>query len=123
MSETEPAQEEAPKAAESAQGVLPSEEEIREALKEVIDPEIGISIVDLGLIYDVLPDPESGHVQINMTLTSPGCPAGPELSSSVWMTVKRMDGVKDCDVKIVWSPRWDPQVHTSEEGRLYLGLW
>lgn len=104
-------------------GAMPSSEEIREAIKEVIDPEIGMNIVDLGLIYDVLPNPESGVVDVNMTLTSPGCPAGPEITSAVWMTVKRLPGVKDCEVKLVWSPRWDPQVHASEEARLYLGIW
>ena len=102
---------------------FPTPEEITEAIKEVIDPEIGINIVDLGLIYEVVPDPESGHVVVNMTLTSPGCPAGPELTSAVWMVVKRMEHVKDCDVKLIWSPRWDPQVHATEEGRMYLGLW
>lgn len=108
---------------EQAVATLPDAETIKEAIKEVIDPEIGINIVDLGLIYDVIPDTESGQVQVNMTLTSPGCPAGPELTSAVWMTVKRLEGVKDCDVKLVWTPRWDPQVHASEEGRMYLGLW
>jgi len=102
---------------------LPSSEDIRESIKEVIDPEIGINIVDLGLIYDVLPDEETRNVLVNMTLTSPGCPAGPELTSAVWMTVKRLPGVSDCEVKLVWSPRWDPHVHASEEGRMVLGLW
>ena len=104
-------------------GALPLAEDIREAIKEVIDPEIGMNIVDLGLIYDVIPHPETGMVDVNMTLTSPGCPVGPEITSAVWMTVKRMPGVKDCEVKLVWSPRWDPQVHASEEARLYLGIW
>lgn len=102
---------------------LPTPEVITEAIKEVIDPEIGINIVDLGLIYEVFPDPDTHHVTVNMTLTSPGCPAGPELTSAVWMTVKRLPGVADCDVKLIWSPRWDPQVHASEEGRMYLGIW
>lgn len=100
-----------------------SGEEIKEAIKEVIDPEIGLNIVDLGLIYEVIPNPQSGMVHVNMTLTSPGCPAGPEITSAVWMTVKRLPGVEDCEVKLVWSPRWDPAVHASEEGRLYLGIW
>lgn len=108
---------------EAAVSDLPSAEDIREAIKEVIDPEIGMNIVDLGLIYDVLPNVETGVVDVNMTLTSPGCPVGPEITSAVWMTVKRLPGVKDCEVKLVWSPRWDPSVHASEEARLYLGLW
>lgn len=102
---------------------VPSAEEIREALKEVIDPEIGINIVDLGLIYDVMPNDETGQVDVNMTLTSPGCPAGPEIKSAVWLTVKRIPGVKDCDVHLVWSPRWDPTEHASEEARMFLGIW
>lgn len=112
---------EAPKAA--ASGAMPDEEAIREALKDVIDPEIGINIVDLGLIYDVIPNEETRQVEVNMTLTSPGCPVGPELKSSVWLTVKRMDGVDDCEVNLVWKPRWDPSVHASEEAQMFLGIW
>ena len=106
-----------------ATGEMPSEEAIREALKDIIDPEIGINIVDLGLIYDVLPNEETRQVEVNMTLTSPGCPVGPELKSSVWLTVKRMDGVEDCEVNLVWKPRWDPSVHASEEAQMFLGIW
>lgn len=104
-------------------GQMPDPETIREAIKEVIDPEIGINIVDLGLIYDVIPNEETGVVDVNMTLTSPGCPAGPELKSAVWITVKRLEGVKDCEVNLVWKPRWDPTVHASEEARMFLGIW
>lgn len=107
----------------AASGEMPSEEAIREALKDVIDPEIGINIVDLGLIYDVIPNEETRQVEVNMTLTSPGCPVGPELKSSVWLTVKRMDGVEDCEVNLVWKPRWDPSVHASEEAQMFLGIW
>lgn len=114
-----PAESEAPKAT----GEMPNEEQIREALKDVIDPEIGINIEDLGLIYDVEPDPETRMVNVNMTLTSPGCPVGPELKSAVWLTVKRMDGVEDCEVNLVWKPRWDPSVHASEEAQMFLGIW
>lgn len=112
-----------PQTPEATATALPSPDTIKEAIKEVIDPEIGINIVDLGLIYDVIPNEDTGIVDVNMTLTSPGCPAGPEITSAVWMTVKRLPGVKDCEVKLVWSPRWDPQVHASEEARMYLGIW
>lgn len=108
---------------EAAAGGVPNEETIREALKDVIDPEIGINLVDLGLIYDVEPNPDTGHVHVNMTLTSPGCPVGPELKSAVWLTVKRLDGVTDCDVDVIWKPRWDPTVHASEEAKMFLGIW
>ncbi len=119
--EATPAQEKAEGG--TATGEMPSEEAIREALKDVIDPEIGINIVDLGLIYDVIPNEETRQVEVNMTLTSPGCPVGPELKSSVWLTVKRMDGVEDCEVNLVWKPRWDPSVHASEEAQMFLGIW
>lgn len=106
-----------------AEGAFPTQEEIREALKEVVDPEIGMNIVDLGLIYDVLPDPEARKVQVNMTLTSPGCPLGPEIKQAVWLTVKRLPQVEDCEVDLVWKPAWDPTVHASEEVRMALGIW
>ncbi len=102
---------------------FPGAEEIREALKEVIDPEIGMNIVDLGLIYEVLPNPEERSVQVNMTLTSPGCPLGPEITGAVYLTVKRIPGVQDCKVDLVWRPAWDPSVHASEEVRMALGIW
>ncbi len=102
---------------------MPEPEKIREAIKDVIDPEIGINIVDLGLIYDIRPNLETGVVDVDMTLTSPGCPAGPELKSAVWITVKRLNGVKDCEVNLVWKPRWDPSVHASEEAQMFLGIW
>ncbi|MEW6277531.1 MAG: metal-sulfur cluster assembly factor [Candidatus Eremiobacterota bacterium] len=112
--------------AEEPQAPLPegmaTAEQIREALREVIDPEIGLNIVDLGLIYEVLPRAD-GNVDVNMTLTSPGCPMGPEITSAVWMTVKRQPGVQECDVKLVWKPRWDPTVHASEDAKAYLGIW
>lgn len=102
---------------------MPTEEEVREALKDVIDPELGINIVDLGLVYEVHPNAETGMVTIIMTFTSPGCPAGPEIKSSVWLTVKRLKNVEDCEVNIVFKPRWDPSVHATEEGQMFLGIW
>ncbi len=106
-----------------AEGTFPTREEVLEMLKEVVDPEIGMNIVDLGLIYEVLPDPEARRVQVNMTLTSPGCPLGPEIKQAVWLTVKRMAGVEECQVDLVWKPAWDPTVHASEEVRMALGIW
>lgn len=104
-------------------GDFPTEPEVREALKEVIDPEIGMNIVDLGLVYEIIPRPEDKFVQVNMTLTSPGCPMGPEITSAVWMTVKRMQNVEDAKVDLVWRPPWDPTVHASEEVKMALGIW
>jgi metal-sulfur cluster biosynthetic enzyme len=86
----------------------PAPEVIRRALRGVKDPELNLNIVDLGLIYDVEVD-EAGAVQVNMTLTSPGCPAGPEITNDVRETVANLDGVTSVDVQIVWEPYWTPE--------------
>ncbi|MBQ7568277.1 metal-sulfur cluster assembly factor [bacterium] len=102
---------------------FPTEEEIRQAIYSVVDPEINISIIDLGLVYDIIPNPEDRTVKINMTLTSPGCPLGPEITSAVYFNVTRMPGVRDCQVELVWEPMWDPNVNPNEETRIALGIW
>jgi metal-sulfur cluster biosynthetic enzyme len=86
---------------------MQTQESIRKALRAVKDPELNLNIIDLGLVYDVLPD-ESGDVQVKMTLTSPGCPAGPEIVQDVRRTIEDLDGVKTVDVEIVWEPYWTP---------------
>ncbi len=105
---------------------MPTVDEIREALKPVEDPEIHLSIMDLGLIYgvEVQEDPAGGgtHVQVNMTLTTPACPYGPMLLSQVHATVQRLPGVKSMKVNLVWNPPWDPRVMASEEAKMELGL-
>jgi FeS assembly SUF system protein len=100
---------------------LPSDEQVREALKQVIDPEIGINIVDLGLVYDVAVG-EEGKVDVTMTLTSPGCPLGPVIHAQVNSAVGDLDGVTDIAVNIVWSPPWRPEM-MSEDAKLELGYW
>ena len=67
-----------------------------------------MNIVDLGLVYDVEVD-EVGLVRINMTLTSPGCPAGPMITNDIYKAVRALDGVKDVDIDIVWEPYWTPE--------------
>ncbi len=94
-------------------------EEITEALKEVYDPEIGVNIVDLGLVYNV--EQEDSRVDVQMTLTSMGCPAGPILVSQVEEVVGSLDGVEDVGVEIVWSPAWNPSM-MSEDAKLELGF-
>ncbi len=83
------------------------------ALKEVIDPEIGVNIVDLGLIYDV--SVEGNDVRIKMTLTTPMCPLGPMIVDNVRKRVEKIDGIGDVDVQVVFEPAWsadriDPKV-------------
>jgi metal-sulfur cluster biosynthetic enzyme len=81
---------------------------VRQALRQVKDPELDMNIVDLGLIYDVEVD-EGGLVRINMTLTSPGCPAGPMITNDIYKAVRALEGVKDVDIDIVWEPYWTPE--------------
>jgi metal-sulfur cluster biosynthetic enzyme len=81
---------------------------LRKALRAVKDPELNLNIVDLGLVYDVEVNPE-GDVKVRMTLTSPGCPAGPEIVNDVNQTLHDLDGVKSVDVEIVWEPYWTPE--------------
>lgn len=79
---------------------------INEQLKKVIDPELNINIVDLGLIYDV--DEEAGDVVIKMTLTTPGCPLHDSIVGGVKHSVSELNEVKSVDVEVVWSPLWSP---------------
>ncbi|HTS88859.1 MAG TPA: iron-sulfur cluster assembly protein [Gemmatimonadales bacterium] len=83
-------------------------ESIRKALRGVKDPELNLNIIDIGLVYDVVVD-EAGHVQVRMTLTSPGCPAGPEIVGDVKRTIEDLEGVSSADVEIVWEPYWTPE--------------
>jgi metal-sulfur cluster biosynthetic enzyme len=97
-----------------------TEEAVRKVLRQVKDPELNLSIVDLGLIYDVAVA-EDGDVDIKMSLTSPGCPSGPEIVGDAQRVVKSLDGVKDVDVEIVWEPFWTPE-RIDPRVRAYLGL-
>ncbi len=99
----------------------PSYDELREKLREVKDPEIDMSIVDLGLVYDISYD--EGNVLVTMTLTSPGCPLGPVIRGEAYAKLKEIPGVKDVDVEIVWSPPWDPRTMASEDVKMMLGIW
>ena len=81
-------------------------ETIRQALRQVKDPELDLNIIDLGLVYDV--EVEDGEVHIEMTLTSPGCPAGPMITNDAYKAVRALEGVKDVNIEIVWEPYWTP---------------
>lgn len=96
-----------------------TEDQVTEALKQVVDPEIGINIVDLGLVYDV--DVEGGTVNVRMTLTSPGCPVGPQILNGSKMVVQDLDGVEEVSIDLVWEPFWTPDRITPEY-RAALGL-
>ena len=96
-------------------------ERVFEALKAVVDPEIGIDIVNLGLIYDV--SVTDNNVAVKMTLTGPGCPIGPMLQSQVYGITAGMPGARNVTVDLVWSPPWDPRTMASEEAKDILGIW
>jgi metal-sulfur cluster biosynthetic enzyme len=89
-----------------------TQDQIVDALKECYDPEVPVSIVDLGLIYDITI--LDSKVDITMTLTSPGCPASSMISQNVRNRVLQIPEVKDADVRIVWDPAWTPSRMSAE---------
>ena len=102
-----------------------TEDHVREELKKVIDPELFVNIVDLGLIYEVdLNENEEGKidVSIDMTMTSPACPAGPQLIANSKNVVGQVEGIGNVEVKIVLDPPWTPDKMT-EEARDQLGIF
>lgn len=98
-----------------------TEEQVREALRVVEDPEIGISIMDLGLVYDT--EIEDHSVKVTMTLTTPFCPVGPLITSQVESVVGSLPDVDKVEVDITFSPPWDPRTMASDEVKAMLGLW
>jgi metal-sulfur cluster biosynthetic enzyme len=102
-----------------------AEDSVREELKKVIDPELFVNIVDLGLIYEIKideTDEGKSNVAINMTMTSPACPAGPQLLGQSKDFVGRLEGVGDVDVRLVMDPPWTPDRMT-EDARDQLGIF
>jgi len=103
-------------------GLRASQEMIREALSEVYDPEIGIDVVSLGLVYGTAVD-ESGLLTVDMTLTSPYCPLASILQSQVHAVCAPLPGIEDVRVNLVWDPPWDPRTMASDEVKLELGIY
>ena len=103
--------------------VMPTEDEMLGALKAVYDPEIGINIVDLGLVYGVTAA-DDGNVVVDMTLTSPACPLAPVIKVQAEAVLcNRFPAVQDVEINLVWTPRWDPRTMASEEAKAELGIW
>jgi len=94
---------------------------IRDELKNVIDPEIGLDVINLGLIYDVKID--GANVAVVMTLTSPGCPVAGMFMANVKNAVEAIPGVAQCAVELTFNPPWDPRTHASEEAKMMLGIY
>jgi metal-sulfur cluster biosynthetic enzyme len=98
---------------------MPTKEEIVQALRQVEDPELGMDIVDLGLMYDV--EVENGTVKVIHTLTSMGCPVGPMIQQQIDEVVRALPGVDDVDVELTWDPPWTPE-KMSEDAKFILGF-
>lgn len=92
-----------------------TEGQVLHALKDVIDPELHINIVDLGLIYGIAIDQEKGEVTITMTLTTPGCPLSFVFEELVSSALKKVDGVKEVVINLVWDPPWDPDKMSDDQ--------
>jgi metal-sulfur cluster biosynthetic enzyme len=98
---------------------MPTKDEITEALKQVEDPELGMDIVDLGLLYDV--EVEGAKVKVIHSLTSMGCPAGPMIQEGIHDVTAAVPGVEDVEVELVWDPPWTPE-KMSDDAKFILGF-
>lgn len=100
--------------------IAQSKRAIRQALYQVYDPELGVNIMDLGLVYNIEVN-EEGFVEITMTLTTPGCPMHEALGDGVGAALQHIPGLTGGEITLVWEPRWTPEM-LSEEGRRQLSF-
>jgi metal-sulfur cluster biosynthetic enzyme len=98
---------------------MPTIDQVTEALTNVIDPELGLDFVELGLVYDI--EIEDGAVAITFTLTSPGCPIGPQVSEQMKEFVGELEGVERVEPRMVFTPPWTPD-RMSEDAKFMLGF-
>jgi metal-sulfur cluster biosynthetic enzyme len=98
---------------------MPSKSELLEALRQVEDPELGMDIVDLGLLYDV--EVEGPKVKITYSLTSMGCPAGPLIAQDIDRTAREVPGVEEVDLELIFDPPWTPD-RMSDDAKFILGF-
>jgi metal-sulfur cluster biosynthetic enzyme len=98
-----------------------TKEQIIAQLKMIVDPELNVNIVDLGLIYDIAIAQDTGEVEITMTLTSPGCPLSYVFEEWIPDAVKKISGVQEVRIKLVWEPAWNPDKMTDDAKEL-LGI-
>jgi metal-sulfur cluster biosynthetic enzyme len=100
-------------------GGVPTRDEVIEALRQVEDPELGMDIVDLGLLYDV--EVEGPRVKVTHSLTSMGCPVGPLIQEDINRVTREVPGVEDVDVELTWDPPWTPD-KMSDDAKFILGF-
>jgi metal-sulfur cluster biosynthetic enzyme len=98
---------------------VPSRDEVIEALRAVEDPELGMDIVDLGLLYDV--EVEGAKVKVIHSLTSMGCPAGPMIQEDIQNVASSLEGVEDVELELTWDPPWTPE-RMSDDAKFILGF-
>ncbi len=104
--------------ADTPPGVI-SADQAKLALRRVKDPELNLNIVDLGLVYEITVD--GGTVRVDMSLTSPGCPSGPEIMGEAEQQIRSLPGVTDVQMNLVWSPPWTPE-RIEPRVRAYMGF-
>src|SRR4029078_5614424 len=92
---------------ERIEETMTTPEMVKKALRQVKDPELGVNIIEMGVVYDVAVS-EEGEVKITMTLTSPGCPSGAEIMQDAKMVAEEIEGVQTDTVDLVWEPYWTP---------------
>lgn len=104
-----------------------SEESVRDMLRTVFDPEIGINIVDLGLVYDIaledIEDATGKKAKVTHTLTTPACPVGPMIRAQIEQAVQNVEGIDAVETELVFSPPWDPKEMCSDEAKFELGIF
>ena len=81
---------------------------VKKALRAVKDPELGLNIIDIGLVYDATVN-DDGDVKVTMTLTSPGCPSGAEIMQDARLVLEDLEGVRNVELELVWEPYWTPE--------------
>jgi metal-sulfur cluster biosynthetic enzyme len=98
-----------PAASPGGDDVTVPESWVRDALRKVVDPEVGIDVVELGLVYAIETTP--GHVRVDMTMTTPSCPTGPQLRDEAAYAIKvALPEAREIDVRLVWDPPWTPEM-------------
>lgn len=115
---TDPTTPPAPQVANPADDI--TEDSVRLALRKVKDPELNLNVVDLGLIYNVTVE-DDNKIVVDMSLTSPGCPAGPQIMADVERTLQALPGAGKVVVNLVWEPYWTPE-RIEPKVRTYMGL-
>lgn len=110
------------KAPDSTRGetTVVTEERVRDQLRNVIDPELGMDLVELGLIYDIGIHDEGRHVDVTFSLTSPMCPAGDQIHAQVESEVLSIEGVETVDARLTFEPMWNPDM-MSPAAKLFFG--